>query len=182
MRSLTCCSPLIVGIRLTAFRGLEQGLGWLPPVTAMPIWAQRLRLALLIACLPCIAALPRGAASNRSAEAAAAAAAVTLPADERSQVNNATLAALLGNLASPQERAVIYTTFTLGEDAAGSAWGRARHVHWRHQKRAVNKQPSNCACATLTCSECGRAGHAAELLPLPPAAGPAAPHTAADGG
>ena len=98
--------------------------------------------------------------------AAAAAATVTLPADERSQVNNATLAALLGNLASPQERAVIYTTFTLGEDAAGSAWGRARHVHWRHQKSAANKQPSNCACATPTCSECGRAGHAAELLPL----------------
>jgi hypothetical protein len=143
MQTLTCCrSALFFKIRLAALRGLEQGLGWHPPVTAMLNLRQRLRLALLIACLPCLAALPRvpapgrgteaakeAAATVEAARAAAAATAAALPADSRSQVNNATLTALLDSVASAQERAVIYTTFTLGNDAAGRVRAQTMHAY-----------------------------------------------------
>ena len=52
--------------------------------------------------------------------AAAAAAATALPPDARSQVSNSTLPKLLESVASPQQRAIIFTTFTLGPDAAGT--------------------------------------------------------------
>ena len=55
----------------------------------------------------------------------AAAAATALPADARSQVTNSTLPKLLESMASPRERAIIFTTFTLGANAAGTQTAQA---------------------------------------------------------